>query len=444
MDDRSYATNLKAALSDCIAELDNVKDLFLKNPGKDFSRNRKISFEAFIRICLQMEGSTLQNELLKYFKFEEDTPTASAFIQQRSKVLPEAFSYLFFMFVQKIQSLDSLKTFKSYRILANDGSDVNLPYSPDEKETFEQSGTSRGYNQIHLNAVYDVLNGFYVDCLLEPDRKLHERAAFIRMIDRNYANAPSIYLADRGYESWNLFAHLIETNQKFLIRLKDDDSNGILSTYSFDYDENREFDQYIETILTWKQTNEVKSDRNTYTFIAKKNFDFFSDTDPYYSISLRILCIQVAPGKFEYLATNLDPGDFSLNDIRDLYHLRWDQETSFRDLKYTVGLLSFHAKKTDFLKQEIWAGLILFNFCEAIARHITLSQNNKSKRERKYEHLVNFSGAVCICREFLKRSDASMDVCRLISKYIIPVRPGRAFKRKIKPQSARFFIYRAA
>lgn len=40
-------------------------------------------------------------------------------------------------------------------------------------------GDHKGYNQLHLNAFYDALNGIYADCVLEPDRKSHERAAFI-------------------------------------------------------------------------------------------------------------------------------------------------------------------------------------------------------------------------------------------------------------------------
>jgi hypothetical protein len=42
-------------------------------------------------------------------------------------------------------------------------------------------------------------------------------------------------MADRGYEGYNLFAHLLKSDQKFIIRLKDDDSNGIISTYEFPY-----------------------------------------------------------------------------------------------------------------------------------------------------------------------------------------------------------------
>jgi hypothetical protein len=65
----------KKALKDCISQLDSVKWLYLMNPEKDFTRNRKITFEKFINICLQMDGGALQNELMKNFDFIEETPT---------------------------------------------------------------------------------------------------------------------------------------------------------------------------------------------------------------------------------------------------------------------------------------------------------------------------------------------------------------------------------
>lgn len=133
----------RETLDQCIEELDKAKSLFLLHPDIDFTRNRLITFTGFIKCCIQMEGSALQNELLKYFEFHEETPTKSAFIQQRAKVLPEAFEYLFFMFTQKISTLLNLKTLHGYRVIAVDGSDINIPYNPLDSESFHENGDKR-------------------------------------------------------------------------------------------------------------------------------------------------------------------------------------------------------------------------------------------------------------------------------------------------------------
>lgn len=114
MNDQTYVEAVKKALLDCIAELDSIKWLYLTNPDKDFTHNRKITFEKFINICLQMDGGALQNELMKHFDFAEGTPTKSAFCQQRAKVSPEALKFLFCIFTEMLMGIDAPKTFKGY------------------------------------------------------------------------------------------------------------------------------------------------------------------------------------------------------------------------------------------------------------------------------------------------------------------------------------------
>ncbi|NOJ73972.1 transposase [Paenibacillus alvei] len=40
--------------------------------------------------------------------------------------------------------------------------------------------------------------------------------------------------------------------------------------------------------------------------------------------------------------------------------MRWGIETSFRALKYIVGLTNFHAKKRESITQKIFARMILY------------------------------------------------------------------------------------
>ena len=96
----------------------------------------------------------------------------------------------------------------------------------------------------------------------------------------------------------------------------------------------------------------------------------------------------------------------------------------------------------EYVEQEIWARLIVYNFCEAITRHIVVSRQGSARR--KYAQKINFAAAACICKAFLKRSDGEINPCRLIVRFLIPVRPDRSFQRNMKPQSAKTFFYRAA
>ena len=110
-----------------------------------------------------------------------------------------------------------------------------------------------------------------------------------------------------------------------------------------------------------------------------------------------------------------------------LVSMRWGIETSFRDLKYTVGLLHFHSKKVEYILQEIFAGLIIYNFSELITSHVVIEKGN-----RKYEYKVNFSVSVRICREFLFKEIFPPNIELLIARYITPIRPGRSRPRNMK------------
>lgn len=86
---------LKKTLSCCIDELDSVRFLFTKNPKSDFSRNRMISFSDTFWLLLGLQAKSMSNEILDFFDHSGRIPTSSAFIQQRHKVLTDAWHFLF-------------------------------------------------------------------------------------------------------------------------------------------------------------------------------------------------------------------------------------------------------------------------------------------------------------------------------------------------------------
>ena len=63
-----FIENLRSSLQELISELSENPTLFLRNPEKDFSRNRKIDFKTFIGITMNSGGCTMSKELLDYFK----------------------------------------------------------------------------------------------------------------------------------------------------------------------------------------------------------------------------------------------------------------------------------------------------------------------------------------------------------------------------------------
>ena len=69
MENQSYAKWVHNAYNHCVAELERKKARFLKNPEKDFSKERKLTFSSCVRFCVQAGDGALQNEMLRHFSF---------------------------------------------------------------------------------------------------------------------------------------------------------------------------------------------------------------------------------------------------------------------------------------------------------------------------------------------------------------------------------------
>ena len=245
---------IKRALKRCINKISEHPEVFAKNPEKDFTRVRKLPFKQVLKSVLSMTGKSIRGELMDYFGLTPAMPTVSAFVQQRNKIDHRAFESLFHNFTSAV---DEQKMFKGYRLLAVDGSDLHTPTNSKDKASFyEGVNGQKSYNLFHLNTLYDIQRKIYVDAIVQESKHENEHRALVTMVDRDTCFVPTIYIADRGYESYNNMAHIIEKKQKFLIRVRDIGRKGIVSGLSLP--DKDEFDIVFSFGLTRKQTKDSK------------------------------------------------------------------------------------------------------------------------------------------------------------------------------------------
>lgn len=394
-------------------------------------------------VSLSKSDSLHHHEIMDFFGLDPSAGTSSAFIQRRSAILPEAFESLFHDFSR---SVDENKLYRGLRLLAVDGSDLQIAVNPKDPDSYYPGvNGQRAYNLLHINAMYDLHQHIYVDALVQKSRKADESAALTAMVDRS-AIESALLLADRGYESYNNLAHIQEKGWNFLIRIKDGTA-GIASGLALPATD--EFDVPFHLKLTNKQSNEIKEllkDKNHYRHIKNAiRFDYLPRTsrkyDPavFFELHFRIVRFPISDTACETIITNLDASAFPLHDIKRLYAMRWGIETSFRNLKHTLGLLHLHAKKVEFVLQEIFAKLTMYNFCELITQSVVIRQAQKT-----HTYKVNFSDAVHICRQFFLGDVPPPILEAMLMRYISPIRLGRKDTRKLTQKSSASFTYRVA
>jgi len=127
------STEVKKQLNNAINQLCKSSWLFSERPGKDFTRSRKLPFRKMISFMLAMEGGSLATEILKLFDYSANIASSSSFVQQRAKIHFEAFQSLFDLFVQ---NSDTNKRYKGLRLIAADGSDIQIPTNPNHPDSY--------------------------------------------------------------------------------------------------------------------------------------------------------------------------------------------------------------------------------------------------------------------------------------------------------------------
>lgn len=181
--------------------------------------------------------------------------------------MPFALEFLFHEFNQ---SFNNYKTHKGYRLLAVNGSALSIAHNPNDSSTYFQTTPNvKGFNLLHLNAMHDLCNKIYVDTIVQPGKEKNEYKALTDMIDCSKAAKKVIIIADRGYKSYNVFAHIEQKGWKYVIRVKDVKSTGIAS--SLKLADKDEIDQKVNFVLTRKQKNEVKAQPELYKFLKRNH-----------------------------------------------------------------------------------------------------------------------------------------------------------------------------
>ena len=364
-------------LMSLISELESEINSFVTRPGIDFSRKRKISFQDTILFLLTMRGGSLNTAFFDFFscRSQKDLPSLSALQQQRAKIHPDAFYHLLHRFSR---SLPSEHDYEGFQLLACDGSDLNIFYNPDDKDSCK-----------------------------------------------------------------HVFAHIMAKGLSFVIRTKDIFSKGGISR-GFRLPD-RELDEELDFFIT-RSTVHSKRDPIRYKKLSPRSaFDFLNlekdGKQAVYPMHLRLVRFQLDTGEYECIVTNLGKDRFPPEKIKELYHLRWGIETSFRKLKYNIGVSNLHSKKAEYVEQEIYARIIMYNFCESVTAHVTVKQ-----KDQKYVYQINFTMAVHICKIFLQKSCSTIPphIETLLLQYLTPVRPGRKFPRSKKMKGFVAFGYRVS
>jgi hypothetical protein len=294
-----------------------------------FTRNRKVGFVSVVLIILNLIRKSTQIEIddfLKYFVYGDIyfTYTKQSFSKARQKISKEAFKYLNQSFINKFYE-GNYKKYKNYRLLAMDGSIIDLP---DNKETQNKYGfVTNGRSNFKLaraisSTLYDLMNDVLVNSLLGR-YDIGERELAIKNIEELLSvenkNIESIILFDKAYPSLAFFEYLNSNNIKFFMRAK--------PNFYTEGCDGKTFDKIIKVEITKQRCNDLKRQ------------GFRTKVGQIFTFRMLKLIINSEP---EIVVTNLTSSEISSKDAVDLFYKRWGIETKFNELKnrFEIGVLA--------------------------------------------------------------------------------------------------------
>ena len=350
------------------------------------------------------------------------------YLKQRMKLNPDAFVDLYRFHNKNFYSDPDaeLYTYNGYLILAADGTDINIPTTP---ETLEKYGNASRHGvkpraQIGLACLYDVLNRMILEAGCNK-WKFNEAAALenqLRIVNQTIGEKPFLVTMDRGYPSIPFFLRLINAGIYFVARLKTTD-----------------FKQEQMRLLSDDEDVTVKFTKERYKHYNGTPDEMLMKNSGHLNLRMVRVRLNDDTTDFEILATNLPREEFPEECFKEIYHMRWRIETAFQTLKDRLQIENFTGTKPILLEQDIYSTVYVSNIAEDIARDIEQEQEEHLKNDYKHRMAVNRSLCIGILKSDLiyiilekdpKIQDALFrNLYDEISRNIVPVRPDRHYHR---------------
>ena len=392
-----------------------------RHSDKDFSRQRCLPFESVVLFLLNLVKRSLQDELDEFFNLSRGeavaTPvvTKSAFSQARKKLKAEAFIELNQVQVAYFYAHFPYQTWHGLRLLAVDGSSVQLPATA---EIIDHFGLWHSAPVARVSQLFDGLNEVTVEAVIGP-KAVDERewaAGHVAQVGPG-----DLILLDRGYPAFWLFVLIRQQGADFCARMP----AGVWG----------EVDRFLASGL-----NEQIVDLSPCpTAVAECQARHLS-TAP---LKVRLVRIELESGEVEVLVTSLlDRVQFPLSVFKELYHHRWPVEENYKVMKYRVEAENWSGKSKLAIYQDFHAKVFTTNLTAMLA-HPAQAVVKQQSQTKKYDYQVNFTQALSKMKDTVVRLFQQPLISTLLDRLwqamthlIEPIRPGRKYPRKksIKPK----------
>ncbi|MBF0555668.1 MAG: IS4 family transposase [Nitrospirae bacterium] len=399
-----------------------------RSKDKDFKRNRKLPFHTLLLFLINLVKGSLQDELDNFFKVLNQADTAvrevtkSALCNARKKLKYGAFQELTRDMETYVYRHIFKRKWKGFRLLAVDGSTLQVPRTAEVAEHFGVWHPADGQPcpVARISMMTDVLNDFIVDAAIKP-KSIGER--LLAMEHMPYMGTNDLVLFDRGYPAFWLFSKVRSRGAHFCARI----NKGVWHVV----------DDFIATGL-----EEYIVSLKPGAQALKQCREMGLPIEP---IEVRLLRIVLDTGETEVLITSLvDCQEYPHGVFKELYGLRWGIEETYKTAKNRLQFENWSGKSVDSVYQDFYAKVFALNLTITLT-HPADEEIKTGYQERKHPYQINMTQALSKMKDtvvllFKVENPFSLltQLMDVFLKAIEPIRKGRRYPRKKRMGYRRF------
>lgn len=338
---------------------------------------------------------------------QDNAVSAASFCEARHKIKTDLFRKLL-QHVWKLlaREFDDSIRWHGRRVFAVDGTKINLQRHEDLAREF---AVPEGAHcpQALVSTLFDVCAKVPIDLRVDSFAT-DERAHMLDML--HHLNEGDVLVLDRGYPSHEVLQTLCKAGIDFLIRVPCSNT--------------------FEAIDLFRNMDGVD-----YRLFIEPPAASPSDWKP---LRLRVVKLTNDEGEDSYFITSLFRNEFSREDLRELYHMRWEEEEFYKLTKSNyIGQGQFRSRTPSGVIQEIHAQLLFLAMSRYLLMQAAATHGcDPSEVDQKGAVL---SVAAYVTRIFLEEdADNLLDSLHMLLKRIARhryrKREGRSFpRRSFKP-----------
>jgi hypothetical protein len=404
----------------------------------DFTRNRVLTFTIVTVSILRGHKFSLQNALNKVFEALgklRQTPTNSALCQARQKIQPSLFVHLHHAvrddFYQLYGQDGEVLTWRGHRAVAYDGSDFNLPDTPELRQAFSVQRNQHGSECVQALAgvLYDVRNDLALAAQIGP---LQAEKNFLLGGCWSATRRGDLLIMDRLFDDYGVIAYAYHHGRHVLIRCPRNSFKVVQEFWNSD-------DTEWLVDLPCPQTPETRA------FVRQEGLPE--------SVPVRLIKVTLDTGETEVLLTTLcDQRRYPTAEFKAVYFWRWNEETFFDRIKNIFEAERFSGFSQTAIEQDFF-GVIFLATLESVltkAPQSALAERDRrrqNKTKAQVNRSVSYTALVDHAIQLLAdpHTDTETvlaDLHFLFTRDPTRNREGRRFERKKLKHSARLRFHR--